>query len=1192
MKKITLLMFCILLLLGSSIEVSALCWNPLELFCIFGGGDSQQASGETPLPPEKPKGFIGTSGSSLEWNIEKTGAEENLDVSYDILNDTATEFCVDFIDKAKYENALSLSAKDIKQVPIEKTKLTTDFNIEKTSFDLSNADKSDECFVLNYDELIGGMEFKIGWDSVLVGIGFTSGLGRPYNEKIVRDSKGNLHLVWEDANRDLQYSNSTDNGETWTSKLLFTGSTDRPNLLINSSDGLWALWGEDVDDIYYSHSSDYGVTWTTPTQVPNFDGNSSDAFFRVSAVMDDKDNVHFCVVTIEWDNNGDNDWLAYSNHTSDGWSGLVWVNQNSTDDSDSCDIETDSNGVVYIIASGSDEDDIDLWTSAAWGSNNETIIHAGTGDSSPGIFIDSNDKIVAAWEQNNNDLGFGNSTPGSAITDWDLTTIDSDPSTLPDIKITDNGSIYILYANASTTNRDVLQAFWNVSTGVWAKGIILVDDTWTGFPLASMRGSRIGSDTITDRIDYIYWNTTDDGLYFDYFEVTSPLVAEEVDTTPPTFSAFSDNASFLTINDTTVQLSATIEDDSNISAYVLSTNDTLDSSWKNETIINLDGLRNVTTIWNYTIRNFTNGGTFGWRFWANDTANNSAVSAIQTFFVFERENPNSNITLNNTSPKINQVVNISMNVSDNLDLDFCWFYNNISNTNSSLISISGTSEHNLCFNITTINVSHRDVLFRGYVNDTSGNVNSSQTVITVANTAPNQPTISFPVDGINYSSIPYINFTATDADSDLLTFNIYINGSLNITTTTNITQWNASDGYYNLTVTANDGIDSSINSTVIIFRLDSTNPSFSNQEKNETPNTGENLRMNITITESNCDSYKFFWNGSGAPLQNDSAISCTAGVVSTTKTGITAHQRVCWGYWANDTAGNSASSSIDCFTVPNTAPTQPTISFPIDGINYSSIPYINYTAIDADGDVLTFTIFINNILNITTTTNVTQWNASDSLYNLIITANDGTDSSINSTIINFRLDTTNPIISNLKASSITNQSSVIEWSCGELCNYSILWFNNSIRNDNFLIDSINNNTFKTSHNPFLTNLTKLTTYFINLTVSDVSGNSVTNNTFNFTTIETFLISDNFLDFYDIFVNELIGDIWLFIFLGLIMIWFLAAKNKLTTEVSMLFAILFLSAIFAKTGLTILWVFTVLGVGSLFYYKLSKIIRNG
>ena len=85
---------------------------------------------------------------------------------------------------------------------------------------------------------------------------------------------------------------------------------------------------------------------------------------------------------------------------------------------------------------------------------------------------------------------------------------------------------------------------------------------------------------------------------------------------------------------------------------------------------------------------------------------------------------------------------------------------------------------------------------------------------------------------------------------------------------------------------------------------------------------------------------------------------------------------------------------------------------------------------------------------------------------------------------------------------------------------------------------------------------------------------------------------NFLDLYDIWVNELVGNIWLFVFLGLILIWFLAARSKLTTEVSMLFAILFLAAIFARTGLTTLWVFIVLGVGAMFYYKISKLIRSG
>ena len=69
-----------------------------------------------------------------------------------------------------------------------------------------------------------------------------------------------------------------------------------------------------------------------------------------------------------------------------------------------------------------------------------------------------------------------------------------------------------------------------------------------------------------------------------------------------------------------------------------------------------------------------------------------------------------------------------------------------------------------------------------------------------------------------------MNYSSSDADEDTITYNIYINGTLNISTTVNVTQWNASDGYYNLTVTAYDGINSSANSSVIRFTLDSIAP--------------------------------------------------------------------------------------------------------------------------------------------------------------------------------------------------------------------------------------------------------------------------------------------------------------------------------------------------------------------------------
>ena len=223
---------------------------------------------------------------------------------------------------------------------------------------------------------------------------------------------------------------------------------------------------------------------------------------------------------------------------------------------------------------------------------------------------------------------------------------------------------------------------------------------------------------------------------------------------------------------------------------------------------------------------------------------------------------------------------------------------------------------------------------------------------------------------------------------------------------------------------------------------DTTPPSFSSNETNATPAINGYLRMNITINDTNADSYKFFWNNTGT-LTNDSALTYTSGVpVSTAKQTATAHQRICWGYWANDTLGNVNTSSLSCFTVENTIPDTPSIQYPQQGINYTDIPYINYSSSDADSDTLTYQIYINGTLNTTLTSNLTDWNASDGYYRLEVSAYDSFDYSANSTAVFFRLDTTPPAYTNFQnnASTITMKSGAVNWSItltdnGELSTY-------------------------------------------------------------------------------------------------------------------------------------------------------------
>ncbi len=86
--------------------------------------------------------------------------------------------------------------------------------------------------------------------------------------------------------------------------------------------------------------------------------------------------------------------------------------------------------------------------------------------------------------------------------------------------------------------------------------------------------------------------------------------------------------------------------------------------------------------------------------------------------------------------------------------------------------------------------------------------------------------------------------------------------------------------------------------------------------------------------------------------------------------------------------------------------------------------------------------------------------------------------------------------------------------------------------------------------------------------------------------------DNFLDIWDIFVNELIGSVWLFIFLGIVVISYISVKAKLSMEITILLNILFLTIIFARSNLIILWAFILLGGGFMFYYFYQKAISEG
>ena len=161
-----------------------------------------------------PKTITQVNGS-IEWDIIKNGAEQYLDVEYEILNDTTTEFCIEIPERKFYEDALILDKKNIKQVPTEKIKSSSPFNIEENNLDLS---KERNCFVVTYEELVLGMEFKIGWNSVTVVTSIVEGGGiwkESWNHRVFYDPNNNRwHLLYIDTSGDIHTYSSAD-GTTW-----------------------------------------------------------------------------------------------------------------------------------------------------------------------------------------------------------------------------------------------------------------------------------------------------------------------------------------------------------------------------------------------------------------------------------------------------------------------------------------------------------------------------------------------------------------------------------------------------------------------------------------------------------------------------------------------------------------------------------------------------------------------------------------------------------------------------------------------------------------------------------------------------------------------------------------------------------------------------------------------------------------
>ncbi|MBU0959879.1 MAG: LamG domain-containing protein, partial [Nanoarchaeota archaeon] len=413
---------------------------------------------------------------------------------------------------------------------------------------------------------------------------------------------------------------------------------------------------------------------------------------------------------------------------------------------------------------------------------------------------------------------------------------------------------------------------------------------------------------------------------------------------------------------------------------------------------------------NLVLSNLTRKGD-NWTVAGYPTDGYSIGSSQTSGILIENTPPTATIT----SPVDGVMGNVNISsvgsaVDDDNDFVSCNLYINgtINATNSSMtLDVSTT----IISNIST------DGVYEWYWNCTDGE-DYNTTIPRAYTLDTNAPVVSiiYPTGGLNISSNSIgLNASATDNfNSSSRSYYWVINGTTNTTTTDSNSTLNASDGYYNLTLFVSDGLQNG--SDTVYFRLDTTSPSFSNNWTNASLiRINGNVAFNITISDygSGLRYYAFSWNGTGSWNNdtNGTISASSAKLIINKSTSLRRGNTIAYIWYANDFADNWNNSLLRAFIVANTPPTTPNVTYPVNNTIYNDIPYINYSSTDADGDSINYSIYINGSLNMTIATNLTSWNASDGYYNLTVSANDGADSSSNSSSVYFTLDTTAPVVS-------------------------------------------------------------------------------------------------------------------------------------------------------------------------------------
>ncbi|MBI5046845.1 S8 family serine peptidase, partial [Candidatus Micrarchaeota archaeon] len=485
------------------------------------------------------------------------------------------------------------------------------------------------------------------------------------------------------------------------------------------------------------------------------------------------------------------------------------------------------------------------------------------------------------------------------------------------------------------------------------------------------------------------------------------------------------------------------------------------------------------------------------------TANYSSGGRYEFFAVFEDNNSDYNIT-SKINVSIRDLIAPGINLSSPLNQTY-----NRSNL-TIIINTTGSDVDTVWFNNETANETYIIPVNRtfsdgnhtiiAWVNDSSGNINSTNVSFTIDTTAPLLTLNSPSNNTVSGNSSTEFNFTATDQLSLPFNCSLYFNSTLNRTnssvlnnTLTNFTL-NLSEGTYNWSIRCTDQAGNTNLSQNRNLTIDLSSPTLSIISPANTTYTTAQVRVNISASDLTLDSI-WFYNGTANESYSSSVVRNSSEGSNTVIA------------YANDSVGRINSTNVS-FLVDTTSPAFTSIQN-LTIANGSAVG-VQFNATDSN-NISNWSINNSNFSINSTGHFKNSTSLAIGVYLVNLTATDGPGN--NASAVIFVNVTPNPKIltTSILPAALFNGSTVQLYLTAS--NFSALWANISLPNG-----SIVNLTLSNGSNTSFSNTNLTGTYTVTFYANGSAGDIV-NTTGSFATYATRSFSVNVTPYNSTGINS-------------------------------------------------------------------------